>query len=214
MKPNGYYLKTKRTRPPGAQSNTKAPVVYYTFDCIVCGHEHGKAHEAKACCFDLKPVNPTVLNAALDAATGMLKDNRLPPKRLPQPRTGRDNVKQPGPGNHWYRGNDPYKRVEMHYHRAQQLIRKYYDNEIIRTLEALCPSYTLDKPPRSYLQRIAWGFLTCMWGAVRNAVEEMEAEAYAQGRRDESSPVETCPPLKVDDLIAQVDQYRMKQKGD
>ncbi len=162
MKAKGYY---RRIKYPS----------FTMYECLVCGQEYATANPAFQCCYDKKPVKGYLI---IDLAE-TIREKRKPPTQnnltasrphFPAP------TKEPDKWGHRYRGFNPYLRLERNYHFACQLVTEYYHRLETRALDMMFGDYE-PRPPRTPIQRMAYGYLTAMWDAVKEAASDMVAEA-------------------------------------
>ncbi len=150
----------------------KLPTIGYKYgelggwQCSICGKPFKKGDKCLAilCCQDTK--NPPADFERGGHGIG------------PVPRLQADNITQPGPGGHWYRGQKPtIKKKLADYHQTWAQIERLVaaDEKKWRQFYAryFYPQQTGRKPRSSPLQALAYGFAQHNWEIVRGAAIRM-----------------------------------------
>lgn len=174
MKRQGTYYKKITIPGRDGQARTR-------FQCTYCLADYSDVSKATHCHWRFKPVVLALVQAAEVAGGGQLA--RLSRRKRPQAKG--EKIEYPDTYGHWYRGRQRLKRLKVIYHKAWRSIEAFRRVQDIERLEKLYP--TPEKPPRTPLQRMAYGYITGCWDAVRKAALDIEAEtdkqAEARARR-------------------------------
>lgn len=117
-----------------------------------------------------------------------------------------EGIAEPDRYGHFYRGLKPgLKRLFADYARAQYYLVKAKKLAEVKFLNSLWGTRPGSDIPRTPLQRIAYGFLTHCWDAVRAAALDLQNQAGEA----KTSPGKVS--LKVDDIARQIERVNDKK---
>jgi len=184
----------------------------HSYQCSVCLKIHVYSTSARDCCYSQKP---NYVNQEIDL---IIKSKPIPEPKRPTPRTKapKDGIYYKDRWGHWRRGIKHSKlQTFSDYNRAFESIDQEAKDFIIKRLESLYPSYTLEAPtraPRTALQDLAQAWHYHNWEAAKAALLRAASEAAVDQQTKAS--IETFKPeLMIDEILKQAESYLKRKRG-